>query len=168
VAADTAKRQHMASHRPDTRKEIAMPLSDLKKSLILFLGLVLLSSPLLRAGQEQGQAPSPARNPIEGADIFRHYCAACHGVDGQGHGPASVTMKHVVPDLTRISQRNGGTFPFLRVKKVIEGEDAGPLAHGSREMPMWGPIFHEIESDMDLGEVRLEAITKHLASMQQK
>jgi hypothetical protein len=77
-------------------------------------------------------------------------------------------MKHAVPDLTRISQRNGGTFPFQQVKKVIEGEDPGPLAHGNREMPIWGPIFHEVESDLDLGEVRLDAITKHLESMQQK
>jgi mono/diheme cytochrome c family protein len=145
-----------------------MSLSELRKFLPLFLGLVLLSAPLLRAGQEQGQTTAPARNPLDGAEIFRHYCGACHGTDGRGHGPASVTMKHTVPDLTRISQRNGGTFPFLRVKRVIEGEDPGLLAHGNREMPMWGPIFHEIESDMDLGEVRLDAITKHLESMQQK
>lgn len=145
-----------------------MPLSELRKSLLFFLGLFLLSAPFLRAGQDQAQTTSLALNPFEGAQIFRHYCAACHGADGRGHGPASVTMKHALPDLTRISQRNSGTFPFLRVKKVIEGEDPGPLAHGNREMPMWGPIFHEIDSDMDLGEVRLDAITKHLELMQQK
>jgi mono/diheme cytochrome c family protein len=145
-----------------------MPLTELKKSLILFLGLLLLSVPLLWAGREQGQTTSPARNPIKGAEIFRHYCAACHGADGRGHGPASVAMKHAVPDLTRISQRNSGTFPFQRVKKVIEGKDPGPLAHGNREMPIWGPIFHEVEFDLDLGEVRLDAITKHLVSMQQE
>ena len=54
------------------------------------------------------------------------------------------------------------------MKKLIEGKDAGPVAHGDREMPIWGPIFHEVESDQDLGEVRLEAITKYVASLQQK
>jgi len=54
------------------------------------------------------------------------------------------------------------------VKEIIEGKDSGPLAHGSREMPVWGPIFHEVESDMDLGEVRLDAVTKTIESMQQK
>ena len=42
------------------------------------------------------------------------------------------------------------------------------LAHGNREMPVWGPIFHEVEADQDWGEVRLDAITKHLESIQQK
>ena len=41
-------------------------------------------------------------------------------------------------------------------------------AHGDREMPVWGPIFHEVEVDQDWGEVRLDAITKHMESIQQK
>jgi hypothetical protein len=35
-------------------------------------------------------------------------------------------------------------------------------------MPNGGPIFHQLESDQDWGEVRLEAITKYLDSIQQK
>jgi hypothetical protein len=54
------------------------------------------------------------------------------------------------------------------VKEIIEGNESGPLAHGSREMPVWGPIFHEVDSDMDLGEVRLDAVTKTVEAMQQK
>jgi hypothetical protein len=73
-----------------------------------------------------------------------------------------------VPDLTRISQRNGGTFPARKVKDIIEGKDEQLIAHGTREMPLWGPIFHEVEFDQDLGEVRLEAVTKHVESIQQK
>jgi mono/diheme cytochrome c family protein len=138
------------------------------RSSMLLLGLLLLPAVLFWAAQKQGEASSPARNPIEGAEIFRHYCASCHGVDGRGHGPASVALKHGAPDLTRISQRNGGTFPFQRVKEVIEGKEPGPLGHGSREMPVWGPVFHEVESDMDLGEVRLDAVTKTIEAMQQR
>jgi hypothetical protein len=54
------------------------------------------------------------------------------------------------------------------VKEIIEGKEPGPLAHGDREMPIWGPIFHEVESDEDWGEVRLDAATKHVESIQQK
>lgn len=25
---------------------------------------------------------------VEGPDLFRAYCASCHGSDGKGHGPA--------------------------------------------------------------------------------
>jgi mono/diheme cytochrome c family protein len=145
-----------------------MPPKKLRKPLLSFIGLVLLSVPLLLAGQKQVETPAPARNPLEGAEIFRHYCATCHGTDGRGHGPASVALKHGAPDLTRISKRNNGTFPFQHVKEIIEGKDSGPVAHGNREMPIWGPIFHEVESDQDLGEVRLDAITKYLRALQQE
>jgi hypothetical protein len=70
--------------------------------------------------------------------------------------------------LTLISQRSGGKFPYQRVRGIIEGKELGLFAHGDREMPIWGPIFHEVESDQDWGEVRLEAITQHMASIQQK
>jgi hypothetical protein len=70
--------------------------------------------------------------------------------------------------LTLISQRNGGKFPYEHVKEIIEGKQPGPLAHGDLEMPIWGPIFHEVESDQDWGEVRLDAITKYMESIQRK
>jgi mono/diheme cytochrome c family protein len=133
---------------------------------MLFLSLVLLPAVLLPAARKQDKTSS-ARNTVEGAKIFQYHCAACHGTDGRGHGPASVALKHPVPDLTLISQRSGGKFPYQRVKGIIEGNEPGLLAHGDREMPIWGPIFHEVESDQDWGEVRLDAITKHMASIQQ-
>jgi mono/diheme cytochrome c family protein len=143
-------------------------MRQIESSSMLLLGLFLLSAVFLGAAQRIDQRSSPARNPFEGAEIFRHYCASCHGTDGRGLGPAAVALKHSVPDLTRISQRNGGAFPFQRVRETIEGKDPGPLAHGNREMPVWGPIFHEVESDQDLGEIRLDTITRQVESMQQK
>jgi mono/diheme cytochrome c family protein len=141
-----------------------------KRWSMLLLCLFCLSAVLLAVAQkhEQEKTTSPTRNSIEGPRIFHHYCAACHGADGRGHGPASLALKDAVSDLTLISQRNGGKFPYEHVKEIIEGKQPGPLAHGDREMPIWGPIFHEVESDQDWGEVRLDAITKYLESIQQK
>jgi hypothetical protein len=48
------------------------------------------------------------------------------------------------------------------------GTDGLLPAHGSKAMPIWGPLFHEIEFDQDLGNVRLENVTKYLESIQQK
>jgi mono/diheme cytochrome c family protein len=135
---------------------------------LVLLPAVLLPAALLPAAQTQDERTSSTRNPVEGAKIFRYHCAACHGADGRGHGPASVALKHPVPDLTLISQRSGRKFPYQRVKKIIEGKEPGLLVHGNREMPIWGPIFHEVESDQDWGEVRMDAITKYLESIQQK
>jgi len=134
---------------------------------ILFLSLVLLPAVLLPVARKQDKTSS-ARNTVEGAKIFRYHCAVCHGADGRGHGPHSVVLKHPVPDLTLISRRSGGKFPYERVKGIIEGNEPGLLVHGDREMPIWGPIFHEVESDQDWGEVRLDAITKHMESIQQE
>ena len=137
-------------------------------SMLLLLCLVLLPAVLLPAAQKQDKTTSSARNTVEGAKIFQYHCAVCHGVDGRGHGPDSVVLKHPVPDLTLISQRSGGKFPYQRVKAIVEGTESGLLVHGDREMPIWGPIFHVVESDQDWGEVRLDAITKHMESIQQK
>jgi hypothetical protein len=78
-------------------------------------------------------------------------------------------LKRNVPDLTGLSERNGATFPAVHVRTTIMfGGDNLPPIHGSKTMPIWGPIFHEIEFDQDLGNVRLENITKYLESIQRK
>jgi len=81
----------------------------------------------------------------------------------------SKALKQEVPDLTRLAQGNGGAFPAIHVRTIIMF-GAGDLlpAHGSKAMPIWGPIFHEIEFDRDLGNVRLENVTKYLESIQRK
>ena len=111
---------------------------------------------------------SSSRMPVEGAQIFHEHCTSCHGIDGRGHGPAAAALKQPVPDLTLISQKNNGKFPYRGVRNVIEGVETPTRAHGTRAMPVWGPIFHEVEADQDWGEVRLDSVTRHIASMQQK
>jgi hypothetical protein len=103
--------------------------------------------------------------PVEGAELFREYCAACHGRDATGNGPAALALRRTPPDLTRISERNGGRFPRERVREYISGE-ASLLSHGSREMPIWGPIFRQADRDYELGEIRLHNVTIYLESLQ--
>jgi mono/diheme cytochrome c family protein len=134
----------------------------------LLLCLVLLLAVLLPAAQKQDKPTGSERNPVEGAKIFQYRCAMCHGTDGRGHGPDSVVLRHPVADLTLISQRSGGKFPYQCVKEIIEGTKNGMRSQGDREMPVWGPIFHEVDADQDWGEVRMDAITKYVESIQQK
>jgi mono/diheme cytochrome c family protein len=102
---------------------------------------------------------------VEGPDLFRAYCASCHGKDGNGNGQVAPTLKATVPDLTIITVSNDGNFPVARMKRIIMGE--GMIAsHGPREMPVWGPIFHQVEDDVDRGNVRLENLVKYLESIQ--
>jgi mono/diheme cytochrome c family protein len=70
----------------------------------------LAMSFLLAPAQNSDQQPPPVR-PVEGANIFQDFCASCHGQDGRGNGPVSRNLRQAVPDLTRLSRRNGGKFP---------------------------------------------------------
>lgn len=110
------------------------------------------------------QLPALIRS-IKGPDLFRVYCASCHGSDARGAGPVASSLKTKVPDLTLLASKNRGQFPAARLKKTILGEDV-VAAHGSREMPIWGPVFHQVEGDADWGNVRLENLVKYLESIQ--
>jgi len=133
------------------------------------LVVVLLVSVAVSAYAQIRNQRQPPIRPVDGASIFRNYCAACHGLDGRGQGPVSKALKQEVPDLTRLAQRNDGAFPAIHVRTtILFGADDLLPAHGSKGMPIWGPIFHEIEFDRDLGNVRLENVTKYLESIQRK
>ena len=122
----------------------------------------------IQAAQESSGVPSQQQDLIhslEGVDLYRAYCASCHGKNGTGNGPAAAALKATVPDLTLIAKNNGGAFPVARVRRIIVGE--GMIAsHGSREMPVWGPLFHQVEADVDRGNVRVENLIKYLQSIQ--
>ena len=118
------------------------------------------------AGAAQIPQAQPVRE-LNAVTIYKQHCAACHGVDGKGNGPAAPALKAKVPDLTRISKNAGGKFPRQRIRQVIEGAEP-VVAHGTREMPVWGPLLHEIEGDQDLGNVRVDNLLHYLESMQQK
>jgi mono/diheme cytochrome c family protein len=105
---------------------------------------------------------------IQGPALYTAYCAVCHGADGKGAGPMAKSLKAALPDLTRISLREGGKFPLLRMEHVISGEEPLPAGHGTRDMPVWGPIFSQVAWDQDLGRVRVFNLAKYLESIQAK
>ena len=140
--------------------------------VMVLQGAVLLAGLFAAASAAPDEkAKSQQRDPghliqsLNGADIYRAHCASCHGVEGRGDGPVAPALNTKLPDLTTISQRSGGVFPVARVRKIIIGDEL-LLGHGSREMPVWGPIFHQIQQDRDYGEVRLQNITDYLKSIQ--
>ena len=123
------------------------------------------------AGQQQQTGQGEEQHLIQSVDgrrLFHAYCASCHGVNGTGNGPAASALKKAPPDLTRIRERNGGDFPSAKIQKIISGEEIPTAAHGSRVMPIWGPIFGQIAWDQDLRKVRIYNLTRHLESLQKK
>ncbi|MCB5199569.1 cytochrome c [Loktanella sp. TSTF-M6] len=95
-----------------------------------FLSLVIIAT----------AACAPETEPVDGMAAFQSQCAACHGANGQG---MAVSDGVVAPDLTRISARNGGSYPADYVMSVIDGFNRGN--HVSGVMPRFG--------DGDLGPI---------------
>jgi len=136
-----------------------------------FLGGLALIAAFAAVGLAQKgakQADDKLMGSLRGPDLFQAYCATCHGKDAKGNGPAAASLKIHPADLTTISKRNKGTFPFLKIQKVISGEDMSPDAHGTREMPVWGPILSEVTWDQDLGKIRIYVVAKYLEEIQVK
>jgi len=103
-----------------------------------------------------------------GHDLYVSYCASCHGKDAKGKGPAAASLKTAPPDLTTLAQRNDGKFPKARVMETISGESA-MRAHGSREMPVWGPYFLALSGMREkAAKARIEDLANYLESIQSK
>jgi mono/diheme cytochrome c family protein len=112
--------------------------------------------------------PAPYTIPSSGKGMFDAYCASCHGLDAKGDGPAASALKMATTNLTTLAVKNGGTFPAAHVAAVIQGDALTP-AHGSKDMPVWGPIFMSIgghsKSEVQL---RIRNLTTYLESVQAK
>jgi mono/diheme cytochrome c family protein len=124
---------------------------------------LILAGALLSPAQENAKLiPS-----IQGPALYKAYCSSCHGKDAKGGGPVQASLKATPPDLTRIAARNGGAFPLKQIEGIISGE-VRVGAHGSHEMPVWGPIFSQVAVDQDLGRVRIDNLARYLRDLQTK
>ncbi|HYL77937.1 MAG TPA: cytochrome c [Bryobacteraceae bacterium] len=124
--------------------------------------LLLAIGPIL-----PGQVPLRPAPVGAGEEMYASYCAACHGRDGKGSGPASPAFKTAATDLTQLAKRNKGMFPTGRVKASIRG-DLLVVAHGSKDMPVWGPLFRYVGSGTQAEvEVRINNLTKYIESLQE-
>lgn len=135
----------------------------------LVLGIILAAGlPVPAQDKPKADTAIPAVTPVTaGQAMFRAYCASCHGVDGKGGGPAAPALKNQPPDLTQLSKRNGGRFPSAMVASIIEGNRL-LTAHGSREMPIWGEAFRNLNPDQALAKTKVHNLTLYIESTQQK
>ena len=130
--------------------------------------LVLVLSSFAQNPKEHEDQPIRLINSLNGADLYKAYCAVCHGADARGNGPMAQSLKQAPADLTRIAARNGGSFPLARIRRVISGAETRGTVHGTRDMPVWGPIFSQVDRDQDLGGVRIDNLARYLQNLQVK
>lgn len=113
--------------------------------------------------------PAPVTSASSGAEMYKSYCASCHGKDGKGDGPAVPALKTAPPDLTTLAKRSSGKYPALKVTSILRGQEK-LAAHGDQEMPVWGPVFHSMEPSAatSVTELRIRNLNQYLESLQAK
>jgi mono/diheme cytochrome c family protein len=140
------------------------------------LGVVIVALAMIAMAQQPAPSqekvikhiPVKQTNAASGQEMFGSYCAACHGVDGKGAGPAASALKVAPPDLSGLAAKNGGKYPSLHVSSVLRGEAETP-AHGSKDMPVWGPLFRHLSQGHDAEvQQRIANLNQYVESIQTK
>jgi mono/diheme cytochrome c family protein len=148
--------------RPDATSE--------KKPSTTIAATVLIAAMLLLpigATTASAQTPPVIRQSIAGAELFRTYCASCHGTTARGDGVLASSMTRKPSDLTEIAKRNGGLFPTELVFRTIDGQR--PIrGHGGPDMPVWGDAFARSRDGGDPAKVKqlIESLVDYLESIQ--
>ena len=134
----------------------------------LWLAALLLFSPALAATAAAQDAPATVlKQSVPGAEVFRTYCAVCHGASARGDGPLASSMTRKPADLTEIAKRNGGVYPSELVFRTIDGRK--PVrGHGGPDMPVWGDAFARSREGGDEQTVKniISTLVDYLESIQ--
>ncbi len=115
-----------------------------------------------------------------GGHEYDKHCAACHGPAGKGDGARTPYLHEKPTDLTTLSKRNGGEFPYERVNERIDG--TLEVERALREMPCWRAEYkaeaeaaYAEEAGRDVPystevyvETRFAALVDHLEDLQVK
>jgi mono/diheme cytochrome c family protein len=121
-------------------------------------------TPMVTHAQEQEVAAA-------GKPAFEQNCAVCHGREGKGDGPAMNLLTVKPADLTQISKRSNGAFPFWKTYRVIDGREE-IKGHGSRDMPIWGAEFRSESASNPMAQTqvrgRILELVYYLQSIQAK
>jgi mono/diheme cytochrome c family protein len=116
-------------------------------------------------------APIIQSDPNSGKQMYTDYCASCHGTDAKGNGPAAGAMKTAPANLTLLAKNNGGKYPAAHVSAILSFGDE-KSAHGSKNMPVWGPLFQSLDWTSSTKEVeakqRINKLNSYLETLQAK
>jgi mono/diheme cytochrome c family protein len=146
-----------------------------KKVIGILTAAFVCACTLFVSGQDQSapaktikHVPIKSTSPVSGKEMYTAYCAVCHGTDGKGGGPAASALKVPPTDLTVLSKNNGGKYPSMKVSATIHGE-ATTAAHGSKDMPVWGPLFWNMSGGHSAEvQQRVANLSVYIESLQAK
>ena len=144
------------------------------KQSLFAVGVLFAAASLCCAQQPAQSKPEVKKEPIQqtspasGQEMYVQYCAPCHGVDAKGNGPAAPALKSAPTDLTQLTKTHGGKYPDDMLAATLKFGD-GPGAHGSADMPVWGPLFQSLDKYHDTSvQQRISNLVKYIQTLQAK
>ena len=140
----------------------------MRKALLISAVIFVIFATLAKDQVIATQAPFPSVWVPSGEVMYKQFCAACHGAYAKGNGPVASILRTKPPDLTTLAKRHGGKFPYDYVSSILRFGPGSP-AHGSSDMPTWGPIFQTIDKNSErAAQERIKNLADYLASLQRK
>ena len=134
--------------------------------LIAMAGAIAAGMAYARQPETKVVIPVQSTSASNGQQMYTDYCASCHGRDGKGNGPAASAFKARPTDLTVLSRNNHGKFPDAHIVAVLNFGTENP-AHGSRLMPVWGPIIGSLDRGASpQTQLRISNLIRYLESIQ--
>jgi hypothetical protein len=133
-----------------------------------FLGAILV----FFAGAGYTADKADTRKIDIGKAEYEQKCIICHGILGKGDGAYSKMLNKPATDLTTLSKKNGGVFPFARVFETIEGThelmrtEHGRCPFGAKEYrssKYYDEYLHEENVDRSyFARSRILALTEYI------
>ncbi len=136
---------------------VALSEAEMKTKIRAFL---CVSAVLLTAASVPAVAADYLN--ISGKELYKRFCASCHGAEAHGDGPVAASFNIKVPDLTLIARQHGGIFSPDLIERIVDGRQIIG-AHGTREMPVWGEEFTRSEIGYPEAEQATHTIIARIA-----
>jgi nucleotide-binding universal stress UspA family protein/mono/diheme cytochrome c family protein len=153
--------------REPTMKEEKPRTTDVPVKAVGLVASLLAAGFLLLPGLVAPAAAQEYKQTTTGGEIFRTYCASCHGTSARGDGALASAMNRKPANLTEIAKRNGGQFPSELVFRTIDGRQ--PVrGHGGPDMPVWGDVFTKSRDAGDAERVKavIQSLVDYLDGIQ--
>ncbi len=134
------------------------------------IGSLMLAAVLVVMPARALPQAKPSRSSgMAGSQIYKSYCAVCHGQKGKGDGPLAADLRSKPPDLTLLAKGNGGEFPAEQIARIVDGRK--PLeGHGGPDMPVWGDVFKNSDAGSDDEKIKqsIQSVVAFLERLQEK
>jgi len=149
----------------DMNKFAKIAVSMLAALCLCMTGLAIAQD---KSGDTVKKVPVKPTSAASGEEMYKQYCAVCHGKFGKGDGPAASALKEAPSDLTTLANRHKAKYPDDYVASVLRFGVKAP-AHGTSEMPIWGPLFSSVSgSDTSVVQLRIANVNRYLKDLQGK